>query len=443
MGQWWWTVVVVSTCAVPGFAQLGAVSVGTGFTNPVFAASAPGSPGTLYVVQQGGAIRPLNVQTGTIGATMLNVSTVAGTNFISGGEQGLLGLAFHPNYQSNGLMYVKYTYNNGQAGAALRVEQYQVNQATGVADPASRRTVIQWDHDPTNTNHNAGWIGFNPANGTGANAGHLYINTGDGGGSNDPRNNGQNRNVLQGKILRLDVGNGLSATNPSYTIPTGNMTGTNTRPELFSYGLRNPYRASFDRATGNLYIGDVGQNTREEVNFIANGSVGGQNFGWRLREGTVATPTGGVGGAPPADNVDPIFDYVQGTNTGRSITGGNVYRGAALDTDGVTPLDGTYFFGDYISGRIWSFRYNGTTLTGFRERTTDLGLTAGQLNISSFAEDGFGNLYTIHYGGTVFRIVPVPEPASMGLAIGAGVAALAAWRRWKRLSPGAGRAGST
>jgi MYXO-CTERM domain-containing protein len=410
--------------------QIQAVSVGTGFTDPLFAASAPGNPGTLYVVQQGGRIESLNLSTGTLAPTpLLDLEAFTDAGLVSGGERGLLGLAFHPNFQNNGLMYVKYTYSDTQVTGALRVEQYTVTN--GVADTGSRRTVIQWDHG-TQPNHNAGWIGFNPANGaTGPNSGHLYVMTGDGGGANDPDNNAQDRGVLLGKVLRVDVGTGLSAENQTYTIPAGNMTGAGTLPELFSYGLRNPFRASFDRQTGDLYIGDVGQGAREEVNFIANGATGGQNFGWRLREGSIQTP-GSTGGEKPEGNVDPIYDYVWGNATGRTVTGGYVYRGTAVDDSGQA-LDGTYIFGDYITGRIWSFRYDGTPPVDpdeVTDRTAELGFAPFEINISSFAEDGFGNLYVIDYsGGTVYRIVPVPEPAAVGAVAVLGLAAAAVVRR--------------
>lgn len=400
-------------------AQIQAVQVGSGFSNPVFAASAPGgNPSTLYVVQQGGLIRTLNTQTGDIGSTpFLNLTNIDGVNLRTGGEQGLLGLAFHPNFQSNGLFYVHYKYNNGQTGGAMRVDQFQVNGTTGLADPTSRRTVIQYD-DRRFDNHNAGWIGFNPMNGTtGGNSGHLYIPTGDGGSGNDPDNNAQNLGVYTGKLLRVDVGNGLSTANPNYAIPTGNMTGSGVLPEIFSYGLRNPYRAGFDRTTGNLYIGDVGQSAREEIDFIANGSTGGQNFGWRLREGTIQTP-GSAGGPEPTGYVGPIHDYTH--SVGQSVTGGYVYRGTTRDESG-NPLDGHYFFADFVAGRIFSFQYTGSFVPdGARiDRTLELGLTPDSFSPSSFAEDGHGNLYMIDYGGTIYMIVPVPEPATVGLLVGA------------------------
>ena len=398
-------------------AQIQAQQVGTGFTNPLFAASAPGTTGILYVVEQGGTIRSLDTATGTIGGTpLINLAGISGTNLISGGEQGLLGLAFHPDFQNNGLMYVNYTYSLNQSDASIRVEQYHVTG--GVADPASRRTVIQYDHFG-DTNHNAGWIGFNPMNGTsGGNSGQLYIMSGDGGGANDPANNAQNLNVLLGKTLRVDVGSGLTGTSPNYAIPSGNMSGANVRPEIYSYGLRNPFRASFDRSNGNLFIGDVGQGTREEIDFIANGSAGGQNFGWRLREGNVQTP-GSTGGPIPSGYVPPIHDYDH--TLGASVIGGYVYHGPARDDSG-QPLEGHYFFGDFVSGRIFSFQYNGTPISTATERTAELGFTAGPFSISSFAEDNNGDLYVIDIHGTVYRIIPAPEPFAVGLVVGGAFA---------------------
>lgn len=398
------------------------VRVGTGFNQPVFATAAPGDPSTLYVVEQGGRVRTLNPTTGTIGATpFLDFAAIPGSNFTNGGsEQGLLGLAFHPTYQNgNGFVYVNYTAAVGGFGGANRVERYTV--AAGVVNTASRQTVIEIPH-PGAENHNAGWIGFNPANGTtGPSSGYLYVPTGDIGPAQDT---GQ----LLGKILRLDVNNPSGGNN--YGIPTGNMTGTGVRPELYSYGVRNPFRGSFDRATGNFYFGDVGQVSREEINFIAHGSPGGQNFGWPLREGTIQTP-GSLGGPRPPGNVDPIHDY--GRDQGATVIGGYVYRGPN------TQLDGTYFFGDFASGKVWSFRYDGTNLSEFTDRTSQIrtatnGGTIG--NISSFAEDGFGNLYLIDYAGSVYQLVPVPEPVTVGLLASVGIAWAAGVARWTRRRAG-------
>jgi glucose/arabinose dehydrogenase len=418
-------IVLAASLASPAVAQeVFSTRVAGGFTNPLFGTTAPGAPATLYVVQQNGVVRTLDTTNGQVGSTaFLNLGSIPDTNLLSGGEQGLLGLAFHPNFQSNGLFYVNYTTANGaDPGGAIRVQEFRV--VNGSVDPNSRRTIIQFNH-PGQTNHYGGWIGFNPLNGaTGPDSGHLYITTGDGGGANDPGNNAQDRGELLGKLLRIDVNTTSGGNN--YGIPQGNMTGTGVRPELFSYGLRNPFRAGFDRLTGDLYIGDVGQGTREEVDFIANASLGGQNFGWRLREGTIQTP-GSVGGPRPADNVDPIFDYDLGVS--QSITGGYVYRGPNEE------LEGTYFYADFVQSRIFSFRFDGTTVTETLERTGELrnALGGGTINnISSFAEDGFGNLYVIDYGGEVFRIHPVPEPATTGLLAATGLAGWLAWRRRRR-----------
>jgi hypothetical protein len=313
-------------------------------------------------------------------------------------------------------------------GGAVRVEEYHATG--GVVEPGSRRTIIQFDtpKQPGFTNHNAGWIGFNPVNGaTGPNSGHLHILTGDSGGGNDPLNVAQNKDSFQGKLLRIDVNTPAGGNN--YSIPSGNMTGVNVKPELYSYGLRNPFRAGFDRQTGDLYIGDVGQGDREEIDFVPNGMTGGLNFGWRVREGRVQNPAF-LGAPVPPDAVDPIYDY--GRGLGASVTGGYVYRGPSTDHAG------TYFFGDFVSGRIWSFDYTGEGIPTdlALERTNELqtAINTGTVgSISSFAEDGFGNLFVIDYfGGEVFQIVPVPEPGSVGLVAGGVLAGAAGWRRVRR-----------
>ncbi len=404
--------------------------VGSGFNQPLFATAAPGAPDTLYVVERGGTIRTLNTTTGAVGGTaFLNLNNVPNTNLITGGdEQGLLGLAFHPNFQSNGFFYINYTYNDGDPAGATRIERYTYNFTTGTVNPASRQTVLEFNQPFTN--HNGGWLGFRPTDGL------LYINTGDGGSANDPQNNGQRLDTFLAKVLRIDVNGTTGSLN--YAIPPSNpfVNTPGARPEIYSYGLRNPFRASFDRANGNFYIGDVGQDNREEVNFIAANSPGGQNFGWRLREGRIATPTGGVGGPAPPGAVDPILDYDR--TQGATVIGGYVYRGGQLLDNGL-PLDGTYFFADFISDRVWSFRYDGTNLTDFRERTAELRNSLNGFTIdspASFAEDGFGNLYIIDYGGEVFRITgtPIPEPSTLALV---GLA-VPVWLRLRRRRPAGG-----
>jgi len=424
----------------------------TGFTVPIFGVSAPGDPTTLYVVQQGGQIRAID--TTSAAATPRSFFSLTNTNFpnsnlTTGGEQGLLGLAFHPAYATNGLFYAFYTANSGND---LRVDQFRSSGGVVQTGTAARRTVISIPH-PTNSNHNGGWIGFAPGGGT-----VLSIATGDGGSGNDPGNNAQNTNNLLGKLLRIDVGaNGLDFTSPSaaYVIPAGNMTvnpngnlsspappSLAVRPEIYAYGLRNPWRNSYDRVTGDLYIGDVGQGAREEINVIpagrlnsatldqASGSANGINFGWRVREGSIATPS--VGSSQLRnDDVGPILDYVRSGVSGqlpffgRSVTGGYVYRGPALHDAG-TDLDGTYLFADYVSNQIGSFRYDAGTrsLTDLRNRTAELtaGLPAGASlsALASFAEDGLGNVYLLNASsGDVFRIAAA-QPSGPRIDVAAG-----------------------
>ena len=416
--------------SAPAQAQVFSQRVGFGFSDPIFATSAPGDPSRLFVVEQGGLIRILNVNTGLIEATpFLNLGAVPGANLVSGGEQGLLGLTFHPDYQTNGRFYINYTSSQTFTGGSApngftRVEQFTRSAGNpNVADPTSRTPILGFTQPFTN--HNGGWIGFSPRDRL------LYISSGDGGSGNDPQNNGQNRNNLLGKMLRIDVNSDAFPGDPNanYAIPGDNpFVGVpNTRGEIWAYGLRNPWRASFDRLNGNLWIGDVGQASFEEINFMAADiPVGGnRNYGWRLREGFDPTPS--VGGTRPPDNVDPLLAYPR--SIGASVTGGYVYRGTMMDSSG-RPLDGAYFYGDYISRRIFSIRtIDGVTFFDQIEWTTTLrNSIGGQVigNISSFAEDGFGNLYIIDYSdGEIFAIrsASVPEPSSWLLLSGVGVMA--------------------
>lgn len=410
-------------------AQLFSTRVASGFSSPVFGTPAPGEPNTLYVVQQGGLIRPLDLTNGTIGATFLNLPAVPGVTFTSGGERGLLGLAFDPNYHdvTNGRLYVDYTDGSGN----LTVDRFTASG--GIVNTASRQNIISIPH-PGASNHNAGWIAFGP------NDGYLYVATGDGGGGNDTSNNAQNLNALLGKMLRLDV----SGVGAGYAIPPTNpfVGNPNARGEIWAYGLRNPFRNSFDRV-GNLYIGDVGQDTREEIDFQASAAGGGQNYGWRIREGKIQNPFY-PNDPPPVPRVDPFYDYTHNTATdqfaGHAIIGGYVYRGGNILDHGQS-LDGTYFFADEVNDRIWSLRYSGTgdlTSADVTIRTSELlnAVGGGSINApSSFAEDAQGRLYILDLAdGEVFRIngAAIPEP-QVWLAAGAAIAA-AGWffYRWQR-----------
>ena len=411
--------------------------VATGLSRPLFAAAPPGDSDRLFIVEQRsgstGRIRILRLASGTLEATaFLSISPVS-----TGGEQGLLGLAFHPGYPSNGHFFVAFT----DASGDLQIERYTVSADPDLADAASATPVLSIAQPQGN--HNGGWLGFGPDN-------LLYISSGDGGGSNDSgtghtSGTGNAQDVtdnLLGKILRIDVDNDGFPSDPNrnYAIPGGNpFASTTGDDEIWAYGLRNPWRPSFDRTLGDLYLADVGQNSREEITVQPAGSAGGANYGWRLREGTIATPTGGVGGAAPPGAIDPIYDYTHGGGPlqGNSITGGYVYRGPA------TSLKGRYFFADYVSDRIWSLvwdgsdpsTFDGTNYSSFADHTDtaefvpDVGAL---VSISSFAEDAAGNLYILSLDGSVFRLTadlnPIPAVSPSGaLLLAATLLAAGLW----------------
>jgi glucose/arabinose dehydrogenase len=403
--------VIAGVITVPQLqAQIALQRVATGLSQPVFATSAPGVSNQLFIVEQRGAIRTLNLTTGTLASAP--VITIG--NLATGFEQGLLGLAFDPNYATNGFFYTNAVEQGGTAGRTV-INRYQMtgNPLTSTtANTTSANAVLSFDQPFAN--HNGGWIGFSPRDNL------LYIASGDGGSGNDPLNAGQRLDTLLGKMLRIDPSVDGFGGDPTrnYSIPSSNpfVGNASAQAEIWAYGVRNPYRASFDRLTGDLWMGDVGQAAREEVNFQAASSSGGENYGWRLREGTIATPT--VGGDPPAGAIEPVYDYLHGTGPlqGNSVTGGYVYRGT-------NPLlQGKYVFGDFASGNVWAFNYDGTTLSNFMRLNDQFVFDTGTLeNVSSFAEDSIGNLYIVDYDGDIFRISAVPEPSSLVLCLGIGV----------------------
>ena len=382
--------------AAGGAAQAlgGQVVLSSGLSQPL-QVTATSSDGRLFVVEKGGLIKVLSG--GALQATpFLDLSAQVATE----GERGLLGLAFDPNFASNGRFYVNYV---DKATLNTVVARYQVSADGTVANVSSAQTIISIAQ-PNFSNHKGGWIGFRPGD-----ANNLYIATGDGGSSNDPFNNAQNPDSLLGKMLRIDVsGNGAG-----YAIPTSNPFAgdANVRGEIWALGLRNPYRNSFDRLTGDLWIGDVGQGVREEINFEAANDLGGHNYGWRIREGTVATPV--VGGTAPG-LTDPVFDYAHQNagGLGDSIIGGFVYRGPSI-----ADADGRYFFGDFVSNRIFSFAIGaGGFLGDLREDTAAILGGTGLSGISSFGEDALGRLYVVGINGTLVVLVPEPQTYAMLLA---------------------------
>ncbi|MGD9814817.1 MAG: PQQ-dependent sugar dehydrogenase [Hyphomonadaceae bacterium] len=364
-----------------------ATRVGNGFSQPVFAAAIPGDFGHLLVVEKGGLVRVLDLATGAISATpFLDVTQDVST----ASERGLLGMAFDPDYAQNGYVYVSLT---NDTNGASEVRRYTV--VNGVADPGTMQLVITIPQDNFD-NHKGGWIGFGPD-------GYLYIALGDGGGGGDPNNNAQNPSLLLGKMLRIDVdGDAFPGdANNNYTIPADNpFVGVTGADEIYALGLRNPWRNSFDLATGQLFIADVGQSNAEEINIGAAGA----NYGWRRYEGNLDYNTGTA--LTIGTLTFPIHTYDQ--NPSASITGGYVYRG---ESDG---LQGQYFFADFVSGRVYTMRWNGAAWV-VTERTGQINENVGTLSSpASFAQDAAGNLYAISIGGAIYRLTPVTTSADLG-----------------------------
>ena len=342
------------------------------FTSPVFITHAGDGTDRLFVVQQGGQILMLsNDPMAASAQTFLDIATLPQTPFVSGGELGLLGLAFDPNYSANGFFYVNYTITNPSANAATfpyrtRVSRFKVSGADPArADAASETALLEFDQPFDN--HNGGMIAFGTD-------GKLYIATGDGGDGNDPMNNAQNLGVLLGKILRIntDPNNRVPADNPFVSTP-GAM------GEIWAYGMRNPFRMSFDRLSGRLWAGDVGQSAREEVDIIEKGG----NYGWRIYEGNRSNinPTN----LPPTDFMTPVLDYER--SVGTTVIGGYVYHGPGLPDYG-----GIYLYGDFGSGRVWALVYDANSKSVVSNTQV---ATLAKFNLSSFGEDEAGELYAV------------------------------------------------
>jgi hypothetical protein len=413
----------------------------------------------LFTVHQGGQVRIIDLTTSAVLPTPF--LTVPGN---SGTESGLVGLTFHPNYATNGRFFI-----NRHDGNQLRIEEYQRGASSNVANPTMVRAI--WTHTQHSGSHNAGWIGFNPLE-TAEGKFYLWRTLGDGGGpgggatpgtgeannsaQHDPQNRSQTLSEPHGKVVRIDVGNAMPVdafvdANNNYSIPPDNpfvLGPSNGLPhvqghEVYALGLRHPWRASFDRATGDFYIGEVLQDTVEEINVIPFGDNSGLNFGWRLRDGLVATrttwmpPQGGtVGGPEPPNNTLPVYYYwhpslptyipdpgIPMDLRGNSVTGGFVYRGP------IAALNGYYFFGDFGPGRLWSLTFDGSDAQDFDgDNTLDfinwnindntVTLTGGATTTSAlagFGEDQAGNVYLVRHNGEILRIAAATIPTNMTL----------------------------
>ena len=368
-------------CELTGYPTLDLVPVSGTFRNPLAVVAVPGST-DLYVAEHRGRIQIMHAD-GSNGGLFLDIGSVTGGS--TGSEQGLLGLAFHPDYATNGLFYVYYAPVGGSTNVVALGHRSAADP--NVADPTV--TPILTLTGDRFGNHNGGSLVFGPD-------GLLYVGTGDGGSGGDPDGHGQDTTTWYGKILRIRVGPGIAtyespATNPFF--------GGGGLPEIYAYGLRNPWRFSFDRRTGALFIGDVGQNLWEEVD-VDTDATGGDNYGWNVCEGT--HPYGGGACAALSAHHAPVFEYAHsggffGASGNASITGGVVYRGAAIPA-----LNGTYLFAEEVTSDIGGLRYCGGVA---RDPHVFTELSGACPNPASFGEDAAGNVYLACVGGNVMRLI--------------------------------------
>ncbi len=364
-------------------AEIGVVQVAKGFERPVWAGFAKGFEGKIWVMEQAGQVWIIDEKTGEREKEpFLDIRQDVSRK---GNEEGLLGLAFSPDFAQSGRYYVNFTDKEKQT----RIVRF--TSADHKTTQVSTAEVIL-KYPSEFDNHNGGWLGFGPDQ-------MLYIANGDGGSGNDPKKHGQALDTYLAKILRIDV-----SPQTGYKIPADNpfVNRQDAKPEIWAYGLRNPWRCSFDRQTGDFWIGDVGQNTKEEIDFISHGKGAGANFGWSLREGDQETPKAGVGGPAPSDVIEPVYVYTHGMGPtqGLSVTGGYVYRGP------IKELHGRYVFADYQNPRIWSFKLDQNKQTDFKDHTQQLQPQGGRINlIASFAEGLEGDLYIVDHTGPIYRIV--------------------------------------
>jgi len=346
------------------------------FVDPVAMLQAPGDSSLWFVVEQRGVVQVFSAATPSSTAEFMNIISRVDSG---ASEAGLLGFAFDPDFATNGYVYASFT----TAGPFRSVvSRFTLDAATGTVAPASEVVILEVAQPESN--HNGGHLAF-------GDDGNLYVALGDGGGGGDPFDNGQDTTTLLGTILRLDV-----SSLPGYGIPDGNPfrgetecvggSGTANCPEIFAWGFRNPWRFSFDRQTGELWAGDVGQGNWEEIDLV----TAGQNYGWNVREGANCFPPSVA--TCDETSVDPITEYPHGD--GFSVTGGYVYRGSDFPD-----LVGQYIFGDFVTGRIWRVPADAA------QGTAPVELARTMLNISSFGEGTDGELYVVDYRGGLYRIV--------------------------------------
>ena len=372
-------VTLTVTAPPPGpLPQISLAVVAGDFVSPVHVTHAGDGSGRIFVVEQPGRIWILD-NGAVLLVPFLDLASVNPPRLVAGGERGLLSVVFPPGFDVKQHFYVYYT---RAADGAIVVARYRVSAGDGnVADPASEEEILVVPH-PGFGNHNGGQLAFGPD-------GYLYIGTGDGGGGGDLDNNAKNPLSRLGKLLRIDVESGVQP----YKVPPDNpfLQAAGYRPEIWALGLRNPWRFSFDRGTGDLYIGDVGQNNIEEIDFQPAGDLVGRNYGWNIMEGDSCYPIGTVG-CNRTDLTLPVFVYDH--SLGCSVTGGHVYRGSAIPS-----LQGVYLFGDLCSGRVWGLRKSGAAWDNALLADTTL-------TITTFGEDESGNVYVVNYAnGDLLKIL--------------------------------------
>lgn len=359
--------------SAPDPAQFTLLPLIDGLDRPLYLTHASDGSGRRFILEQSGRIWVLGL--GAEPQIFLDLQALVSQDVFRGTytERGLLGLAFHPNFAENGLFFVNYTDLNGDTVVA----RYSISATdTEIADPNSAEILLTVEQPYPN--HNGGHMAFGPD-------GYLYISMGDGGAAGDPENRAQNLETLLGKLLRIDVDSGSP-----YGIPADNpFANGGGLPEIWASGLRNVWRFSFDRATGDLFLGDVGQNAWEEINFQAAGAAGGQNYGWRPYEANYRYS----GETAPESMTLPVLEYPH--SQGCAVTAGYVYRGDALPD-----MDGVLVYGDFCSGIVWG---------GYRDTAgawQSLILLDSDYSISSFGEDEAGELYLLDHGGTIYQFVP-------------------------------------
>ena len=363
--------------AAIGFPSIRLEKLVDGLVNPLGIIAYPGIEDRLLVVEQRGTVRAIDLKAGEPAVIAATAFLDLQDRVVAGGEKGLLGFAFHPEFRKNGKLYVNYTAKD--PGLKTIISEFKFSPALGRVDEKTERRILTFEQPYEN--HNGGQIAFGPD-------GMLYIGTGDGGAAFDPHFNGQSKKTLLGKILRIDV-----SPSENYAIPKDNPFAgvSDLRGEIWAYGLRNPWRFSFDPKTGELWVADVGQNKMEEIDLVTKGG----NYGWNIVEGTNCLSTRYQCVDPSL--IPPIFTY--GRDQGFSITGGYVYRGSKIPA-----LEGTYVYGDFGSGRIWALRRRreGTGSTVESKQLLQVGM-----GISSFGVDDAGELYVAdHRNGAIHRVIP-------------------------------------